>query len=426
MELKPILGLLIASAIPVVMFALWSEYFRGGLDTKGSEESESTEETIADHTLRIRIAGLLSTLLQLFVFLVTTPVRQESSSASVAGLFIVLFALIFQRSLQYRLEREILPGSDERQSNPDSYRSPPSTFFWALAGTALYMGILFGTVFSSAVAVAAFRLNGSAAIAVIGLGALTGFTLAMGSNFAFSSWFLKRMVPSEPLSDAKVIAVLEKIFLESGVQAPEFRRISIDSVRSANAWVTGFPTFTGPLRPVLWFTPALLAELESPEQQLEFEAVVKHEVAHMKLHHLSQRFRLAWICSLTVFSSLALSMALNIFFRSQSIGSALPLLTMAASIGLVVFSFRKLQRQLQKQELEADRYSVVGLGASAASLISALKRIDTWNSRLTASSSVGLTQENTSHPAVQDRIAALEFLAAKERVENQDSIKKAA
>jgi len=409
MELKPILGLLIASAIPIVMFALWCEYFRNDISSQDTEE-----ETIADQTLRVRIAGLISTLAQLFVFLATSAVRQESASASVAGLLIALSALIAQRSIQFRLEREILPKAQEADSAQKPAQVLPSNFLWAFAGMALYMGLLFGCVFSSAAAVAIFHIKGIAALSLIGFGSLFGFTLALASNFALSSWFFKKMVPSELVSDAEIQRRLERPFSEAGIPAPEFRRIAVNSVKSANAWVTGFPSFSGPLRPVLWLTPHLYRDFQNPDLHSELEAILKHEAAHMRLGHLAQRLRLAWMMSLTVLVTLAVSLALNAYFRSQQMSNILPLFSMTAAIALVVFSFRSLQRQAQRHELEADRYAVEGLGASAISLISALRRIDEWNAQVTQSELSQSTPTFGSHPAIEERIAALRPLAEKE------------
>ena len=160
MELKPILGLLIASSIPVVIFALWSEYFRGGLQNDDARRSsaEEQEEVYGDRVTRIRVAGLMSTILQLVVFLSTASVRQESATNSVVGLAVALTALVIQRSLQIRLEQQILPQTAEPKTASQT-SAFPSSIFWAFAGMLVYFGVLAGCVLSSASAVAIFRLE---------------------------------------------------------------------------------------------------------------------------------------------------------------------------------------------------------------------------------------------------------------------------
>ena len=412
MEVQPILGLLIAAAIPVVMFALWCEYFRGDTESASQDLDSSTdeEEITRDRLMRIRLAGLMGTVLQLIVFLSTSPVRQQSPAASIAGLLATLAGLVAQRALQLRLEQATIPrGAEGARSDARLF---PSAVFWAFAGMLIYFGILFGCVFSSAVAVAVFRIQGYPALAILGTGAVLGYSFALASNFALAPWLFKKMVPSEEVTDPRVLALLSRWFQDSGVATPEFRTLPAASSTSANAWVTGFPNGSGILRPVLWLTPKLLHEISRGGWDSEFEAIAKHEAAHMRLGHLARRFLLAWSMSLLVLGVMVGSLALNAYLHSKQVASALPIFSLAGALALLWLSLGAARRQARRHELEADRFSVEVLGASARSLIQALRKIEEWNR------DAGLPEARTgsfgSHPATEERIAALEPLARAE------------
>lgn len=423
MELKSILGLLIAAAIPVVMFALWAEYFRN----EASEENDTTggrdpDEVTAEHLTRIRLAGLISTSLQLVIFLSTGSIREVSPAHSIAGLVVTLAALVAQRVLQIQLEREYYP-KDERGSVAQQLF--PSGMFWAFAGILIYMGILSGTVFAAAAAVAIFKLEGMSAIGVIGAGGVLGYSLALASNFAISPWLMRKMIPSREVQDPRLIAALSRCFQVGGVAAPEFREISGGAVRSVNAWMTGFPGLQGQLRPVLWLTPRLVEEFQKGDFTREFEAIILHEVAHMKLRHLARRFLLAWAMSLAVLAVMAGSLAVNAYYRSQQSASMLPVFSLAAAAALIWASLRLAQRQARAQELEADSFAVRELGASASGLVSALQKIDAWNAVVEGRKPGEAAPSLGSHPATPDRIAALQPMLEIEK-SSAESEKKAA
>lgn len=412
MESRSLLGLFIAAAIPVVMFALWGEYFKEDLRENTEDNGDlDADEVLHERLARVRIAGLVSTVLQLVIFLSTTPIRQQSPLGSVIGLAATLVGLLIQRGIQLQLEGEFLPKSaPSTPANASPPHSLQTSLFWSIAGMLLYFGLLSGSVFTSAILVAVLKLRGAMALATIGAGAVIGYTLALASNFILSSWFFKKLISSEEVQDASTIILLRKWFSESKVIAPEFRRISPDITKSTNAWVTGFPYQFYLPRPTLWMTTPLLANLSNETQRAELEAIIKHEAAHMRLNHLAKRLFLTWTISLVVLITMAASLGLNSYFRSQNIASMIPFFSLVGAFFLLWGSFKKLQLQAHEQELEADRFSVETLGASAIALISALKRADETNQALGRSLPVGFG----SHPSTLERIIALQPLAEKE------------
>jgi Zn-dependent protease with chaperone function len=428
MEPKSLLGLLIAAAIPVVMFALWAEYFKEETATERDESpgQQADEELVMERLTRIRLAGLIATCLQLVIFLATSPVREEGPVQSIVGLLVTLAALVTQRAIQLRLERDNLPAMEKSGSPRFDQQIFPSSLFWAFAGMFIYFGILSGCVLASAVAVAVLKVEGMGALGVIGAGALVGYSLALASNFAISPWLFKKMIPSREVRDPRLQAMLSRCFEAGAVPAPEFREIPEGSVRSVNAWVTGFAGMGGALRPVLWLTPRLVEEFFKGGFDAEFEAIIKHEVAHMRLRHLARRFMLAWSMSLVVLGTMAGSLAINAFFRGQEVASALPVFSLAAAVGLLWLALHLARKQARMQELEADLFAVRELGASASSLVSALNRIEGWNAPLEGRAPGEPSKTVGSHPASAERIAALAPLAAAEAASRPSDQKRAA
>jgi len=416
MEPKSVLGLLIAAAIPVVMFALWAEYFKNEIEAEKQEsrQQQDEEELATERLTRIRLAGLMDTCLQLVIFLSTGPVREESPMNSIVGLLVTLSALVAQRATQLRLERENLPATSPGGSPRPDAQLFPTGLFWAFAGMFIYFGILSGCVLASAIAVAVLKLEGMIALGVIGAGAVAGYSFALASNFAISPWLFKKMIPSREVRDPRLQAMLSRCFESGEVSAPEFREIPEGTMRSANAWVTGFAGMGGALRPVLWLTPKLIEEFCKGQFDPEFEAIIKHEVAHMRLRHLARRFLLAWSMSLVVLFVMAGSLAVNAYFRTQQVASILPVFSLAAAVALLWGSLQLARRQAHRQELEADLFAVRELGASATSLVSALNSIEKWNAPVEGRAPGEPSRAVGSHPASSDRIAALEPLAAAE------------
>ncbi|MEN9722799.1 MAG: Peptidase family [Pseudomonadota bacterium] len=416
MEFRPVLGLAIAAAIPPVIFALWTEYFKNDLRSEGQEDRElSDEELMAERLSRVRLAGLLTTILQLVIFLATSPVREQSSTAAAGGMIVTLLALILQRWSQLGLERLILPALTEASTKQSEQpRLIPPAVLWGFVSMALYAGIVLGSIIASTIVVAVLRIPGAWAFGVIGAGAVLGYSLALASNFAISPWLFKKMLPSEEIREPQTLQRLTSWFSEAGVTPPEFRKISAAGVHSANAWVTGFPELNGAFRPVLWLTPKLAAEMNNPAFTTQFEAIIKHEIAHMRLRHLARRFLLAWSLSLTAIVTLAAALAFNAYFQSTNATSALPLFSMVASLFILWRSVSLIRRQAQRQELEADRFCVERLGARASALISALEILEEWNRVPNSRETLSQQESLGTHPASSERVSALQELLQKE------------
>ncbi|MFN7685063.1 MAG: M48 family metalloprotease [Oligoflexia bacterium] len=405
-------ALVCASAIPVVMFALWAEYFKEDLNQADPSLSIDREAETESAIARLRLAGLLSTTLQLVIFLSTSPIRREVPGAAVAGMWITLAALVAQRLQQASIENEIL--SKHSQSDPgrpgltlaSSVSNGPggTQLLWAFAGVVIYLGLLAGSLMTTAVAIAYFKWSGWKAILALGTGTLAGYTLSLASNFVISPWLIKRVIPGRPLQDSALRDRILNWFDRSGVQVPELRIMDASAARgTANAWVTGLAWMRGPFQPVLWLTPALLKNLS----EAELEAVVKHEVVHMRRNHLTQRFLLAWAMSLLVLVTLSGALGLAAILPSERSGPILPVFSLFLGVAIVWGSFKALRDQSHRHELEADWLCIQNYGVSPSVLASAIQRVDQINRSQSGGAQLPITG---THPALEARLAALKNL----------------
>lgn len=397
--------LIVSTAIPVVMFAIWKEYFEQ--DWNHPENPEHQEEHALEGAIaRIRLAGLLTTTLQLVIFMATSRIRQEDPVAGLAGLWITLAGLVAQRIQQARLEQTVTRSLIPNQSASRQPVVMTGQILWAFAGVVVYLGLLGGSLLATALVISIFKMTGMKAAVTLIAGTLMGYTLALASNFALSPWFMKRILPGRVLNDGNVRQKISRWFESARTPEPEIM-VFEQKPHLLTAWVTGLSSLTGPLRPVLWITPITLEQLEEDE----IEAVIKHEIIHLKKNHLFQRFALAWAMSLLVLVTLSAALGLAAWLPKGQAGPILPAFSIFLGVALVWGSIRALQEQSRLHEFEADLLCITELGARASALCSALKKAERLNG----------SAISRSHPALLARIEALEPLLREERSRSRDT-----
>src|SRR4051794_9662593 len=101
-------ALAMISAIPVVVLALWSEYFKQDLHELAIKKPQYDRD---DELEKIRIAGILGLLLQFTLFLAAGDIRQDSPLMTH---LIFLGAIFFQLGIQSNLEKQLRP-SEKKQ-----------------------------------------------------------------------------------------------------------------------------------------------------------------------------------------------------------------------------------------------------------------------------------------------------------------------
>jgi Zn-dependent protease with chaperone function len=233
------------------------------------------------------------------------------------------------------------------------------------------------------------------------LGTLSGVAGGLLVNFGLAPFFIRKMLPTEPLDNGRVVAMIEDCFRRSGLPVPSLWVIRLDKFRFGNAMVAGFTRGKGVFTPGLFISGSLLKELE-PE---ELRAIIAHEVSHLALNHLRSRFLMTLGLSAAVCALTGILVFTAYMVAPPEIGR------MAGPIGaLVSFAgvFVMMRRQSARHESEADRHSVEVLGAGIESFASALRKLDRMNDQ---SSEIQDPSSYLSpvagHPATEARIRAL-------------------
>jgi Zn-dependent protease with chaperone function len=97
----------------------------------------------------------------------------------------------------------------------------------------------------------------------------------------FSPFLLRIMLPCNRLKDPKVEAVIDACFERAQLPKPSYWVINIERFNLHNAMVAGLPFGEKSIGPALFFTKSLVEKLTPAE----FEAVLLHEISHLKLRH---------------------------------------------------------------------------------------------------------------------------------------------
>ncbi|MCL8206588.1 MAG: M48 family metalloprotease [Actinomycetia bacterium] len=195
-----------------------------------------------------------------------------------------------------------------------------------------------------------------------------------------------RLVRSRPLGEPEAGAI-RALARRAGVRVERVSVIPWSRQRIANAMVVGYG------RPHILVTDYLLAQC-TPE---EVEAVVAHELGHIRLHHVWWRAALAWLWIAVAGAGSALLARLPTTPPVwAAAGGWLVLL-----VGYFVVGVNAVGR---RQELAADRY-VVQLGVDPRHLASALERLAVANTLPRRWDKVFRLFQ--SHPGVEERVRRL-------------------
>ncbi len=398
-------GLAILAALPVVILALWADYFGRAVSQRHKTDPLFEREPELNTA---RLAGLLAIVAQFFVFMGTAEVRTESPI--LANLIFVL-AVLAQSSIIRSLEKK-LPGRVIESLKPLSARvqTPPQdpvasagkAFFWAMAGGAMYVGVLLGSVATCIFFAKVFHASTPVTSALVIGGSIVGVLGGLGLNFALGAFHLSRMLPVQPIEEPGMRTLIESLFTRAGLPVPRLWMIEAERVREANAMIAGFKNGKGIFRPGFFITRCTLESLNPGE----LEAVVLHEISHLQMGHLSKR--LIYSASLIFLTTAAATFCVFLSHIFLPASSARDMVGVAAAAAAFVITFKLLGKQSRQHELQADAYSVEKLGASLEDLSSSLRKLDQINSQDPMRGTMTAITSGSSHPSTEQRLAALQ------------------
>lgn len=385
-------GLAVLTAIPVVGFALWTEYFESFIRDR---LAENPKFDTASEMIKVRLASLTVMIAQFTLYLGSGEIRREYPGL---GNLLFVGALLIQLIVQSRTERNLRPAGDPAASE---ISLALRAFTWSTLGGALYIGILLAALRGSFYLAQIIHANAVWTVTLLTLGAISGILGGLGLGFAMGPIQMRKMFPTSPVQEPTLVKDLESCFHSAGLQAPAFYILELNQFQVGNAMMTGFQSGKAWFRPALYISRTLLAGL-SPE---EFRAVILHEVSHLKARHMRRRFLLS--------AGMILCASLGTGFLILLAQLLIPQFSGSSIFGLIAVlasfwaTFKMLEKQNRLQEIEAD-LSAVQLGASIEDLAGALRKIDLMNGVSSQHPSMAAQLSGSGHPATEERIKYLQ------------------
>jgi len=214
--------------------------------------------------------------------------------------------------------------------------------------------------------------------------------------------FVRIWMPTQKMFPSEMKDEIKQIFANANNPVSEVYLINTDRFKTYNALVCGPKYGVGPFKRSAFITRNLFEVLE-PE---EIKAVICHEAAHFKLHHIFKRGLMSLlgigISVVTVFLPVAFISILTSANSSTQMG-----LMYLSGLATVFVQFSFIFRVIRKQEFEAD-LEALNLGATPAAMSSALEKVtiqngasrkkEDWFSRFMFGS---------GHPSLEERIQAI-------------------
>lgn len=385
-------GLAILAAIPLVLFALWSEYFVQYLQNLAKANPKFDR---ASELYKIRTASLLVAISEATLFLGTSNLQIEKRwLIHLAFVGVILTQAVIQGKTENKIR-----GDDSAKGKADLTLAVKSFFWFAVGGLIYVATMIVSLTLFAGIAKAA---HGPAWLTTLILvtGVLTGIFGGIGICFALGPIFTRKTLPCAPLADEKVEALIAAEFKRAKLACPKIYRVDAEKYRSPNLMIAGFWRGRGFFSPALFISGEILAELS----EAELRAALAHEIAHISLLHLRKRLLLSvgLILATTTLASFCVVLA-HLIFPEAKAGQWVG--TFVAGFAFV-FTFKILSMQNRYHEIESDIFAVKSMGATIDSLEQALLKLH----KLGGGSPTGVgawLMSGMSHPTAEFRVKVL-------------------
>jgi len=375
---------IIAASSGVVLFYHWCRLFR-----KRNEAISLTEKQIAELVHKVRKAAFVAFAFQLLLVF--------SYSSFGAASIVCVFAVIIQSQIQMGLEKYL-------RGVKASYLSSLVLDLRAIAAILFLFFLYFIVTHFSFNGIRAFEstLNpGWFSFLFSKIVTFTVIIFALLVIAAASPVFVRIMFPSNRITESELILILTECFKKAGLKIPIFHSLETDKHKNFNALICGFSWMPGPFKQTLFFNRALAELLSSTE----FEAIMLHEVSHIKLQHITKR---AFFAAISVMV-LVVPLLGALFFASTFYPQHIPPIVMGVVMFSIFLQIFLLRRQVRYHEMQADHYAVTELGAEKEAMASALIRLTNLNGSLVDRKDPNsLYNAAAAHPSVEERIKIIE------------------
>lgn len=398
---RPLFPWWACSLAVIIGLLLWSAYYIRDFDALVAplHQDAKTKEL-----QKVRWVFALAGAAQLIVILffgsdyATSLKREESAVALALSLGWYFLTTIIQSQIQFRIERRL------RNISATQHRALMGFLRMLGVGMSVYVSYIVAytlAIWLFDVAFNSFKLSGAAREAAGWISLIISLFVALGAMYVASPIVIRGMIPCTRLADSRIREILKGCFSRASLSVPRFWIIETEHVKSYNALVAGVSWGLGWFRQGLFFSRGLVEKLEPKE----FEAVIMHEVSHIILHHIRQRFFLTVAAALAGLIPCAALVAMMVFLIPDAYRSLAVLVVVFCGVAFQIHLIRWLVRY---QELQADAYAVVYLGASVDVFAAALTKLHRLNDLpLDKRSPSTLIDPNAAHPVTEKRIAAL-------------------
>jgi Zn-dependent protease with chaperone function len=174
--------------------------------------------------------------------------------------------------------------------------------------------------------------------------------------------FIRLQHSCTPMADSMLKLEIINQFKNEGVMLENILIVDQAGSDTKNAFIAGTGFGIGPFGRTLFVTLGLFRALEREE----FQAVMLHEAAHLKLNHAPKRILSAIF--LTVIAAFWTTLPATFLFHGN------PIAVGASILLAVVLQAYLMSRTISRQEHEAD-LAAVAMGASSNALIAALQKV---------------------------------------------------
>ena len=360
-------ALAMISAIPVVIHALWADYFGQTSEEVLKKNREEREPELE----KIKIATILALILQFTLFLGSGDIRQVYP---VYSNLIFIGSILLHLTIQSQLEKKFVPPNSQEnaQGNQPEAIVPiivRTALCW-LIGLTLQILILFLSIRGGLWLGAQNHISQETS-GFIALGAgIGGVALGLFLNYAFGPLYMKGILPHTPVKDPVFQEFLKSCLSKVKLDPPNFSIIELEQFRVTAVIWAGLRMGFGPFRPVLFVSRWMFNTLSLSE----IEAIVLNQITHVSLRHPRKRFFLTLflIFSTTLTALLAVALFRVVFSPQVATDFVGPLVAFLCFVSC----FKVMSLQTQKHEWETDLYTVEKLGVSFEDLISALVKVD--------------------------------------------------
>ncbi len=355
------IGLIVLAVIPVVIFALWSDYFGRYIDQTSSQNPQFDRQPEVE---KIRIGSFFVILFQCTLFLGSSDIQNAFPFLTQLTF---IFAVSLQIFLQYRTEKKVVV--DQEKSLALIKFGIKVGISWILGG-ALYVGILALCVKLASYFVQLVQVSPLIGTIILFLGGFLGAILGFTINFGLGPFYLKFILPVQSLSDPNFQQNIERCFTNANIPIPKLYSVDTHSLKLIDVFLSGYKNGKRFFKPALFISKQTLALLDPAE----LNAIISNQISHLALNHLKKRFAytLGLILGTALISTLAISLG-HYFFQDQL---AIEIIASLVAIFSFLNSLKYLSKQAKQYELEADVYTIEALGVPLEIFSTALRKLD--------------------------------------------------